>query len=441
MDIWAFAGRYSEKYRGTKPLILEVTFIILSIMILLYIIRHLIFTLIVLVKRGGRKNIHVPDSYYPSVTILIPARNEEKVIGRILRRMTKLTYPKDKLQVIVIDDGSEDKTGAIVERFAEQHSFISVVHRSPRESGRGKASALNAGLKHAKGEIVLCFDADYYPQVNMVEKLVAPFRDPKVAVVQGRILVINEPENVLTRLIALERVGGYCIGQQAREELGLIPLFGGTAGGFRRKVIEELGGFDENLLAEDTDLTFRIFLAGYKLRYLNWAECYEEAVHDLRSYWHQRLRWAIGHMQCAFKHMIPTIRSKNLSLKQKIDAVLSLNVYFLPILMLIAWIIGGILLFRSSPMPNYSFVSLLPFFMYSSVGNFAPFFEIGLGMYLDGRTRACRLLPLLFPLFLYNIIICTYALVKLCTCKLLRRRIGWHKTVHHGLEKVITRNA
>ena len=420
-------------------MILEAIFIVFSTIIFLYVVRHLIFTLAVLCKKQQKKQ----DSYgcyYPSVTVLIPARNEEKVIGRILRRMIEVTYPKEKLQVIVIDDGSEDKTGAIAGLFADQYDFIGVIHRSPHEGGRGKASALNAGLKHAKGEIILCFDADYYPQVNIVEKLVAPFRDPKVAAVQGRVLVINEPENVLTRLIALERVGGYRVGQQAREELGLIPLFGGTAGGFRRKMIEELGGFDENMLAEDTDLTFRIFLAGYRLQYVNWAESYEEAVRGLRSYWHQRLRWAIGHMQCAFKHLIPTIRCKNLSLKQKIDAVLSLNVYFLPILTVIAWIIGGILLFRGSFMLNGSLIGSLPFFMYSSVGNFAPFFEIGLGMYLDGRNRACRLIPLLFPLFLYNVIICTFALVKLCIYKLMGKRIGWHKTVHYGTkswEKVI----
>jgi len=377
-------------------LILEAIFIVFSTIIFLYVVRHLIFTLAVLCKKQQKKQ----DSYgcyYPSVTVLIPARNEEKVIGRILRRMTELTYPKEKLQVIVIDDGSEDKTGAIAGLFADQYDFIGVIHRSPYEGGRGKASALNAGLKHAKGEIILCFDADYYPQVNIVEKLAAPFRDPKVAAVQGRVLVINEPENFLTRLIALERVGGYRVGQQAREELGL-----------------------------------RIFLAGYRLQYMNCAESYEEAVRGLRSYWHQRLRWAIGHMQCAFKHLIPMIRCKNLSLKQKIDAILSLNVYFLPILTAIAWIIGGILLFRGSFMLNGCLIGSLPFFMYSSVGNFAPFFEIGLGMYLDGRNRACRLIPLLFPLFLYNVIICMFALVKLCIYKLMGKRIGWHKTVHYG---------
>jgi len=436
VGIWFFPDYCPRISGGCKYLILEAILVISCIIILLYIVRHLIFTLAVLYQRKTPKELYTSSGYFPSVTILIPARNEEKVIGRILKRITELTYPKEKLQVIVINDGSKDKTGVIAERFAGQYDFIGVIHRSVQEGGRGKASALNAGLKHVKGEIVLCFDADYFPQINIVEKLVAPFRDPKVAAVQGRVLVINEPENVITRLIALERVGGYCVGQQAREKLGLIPLFGGTAGGFRRKVIEELGGLDENMLAEDTDLTFRIFLSGYKLRYLNWAESYEEAVRDLRSYWHQRLRWAIGHMQCAFKHLIPTIRCKNLSLKQKIDAILSLNVYFLPILTVIAWIIGGILLLKGSPILNGNFISLLPFFMYSSVGNFAPFFEIGAGMYIDGRTKACRLLPMLFPLFLYNIMICIVALVKLCVYRLIRKRIGWHKTVHYGSKKL-----
>jgi len=414
-------------------LILEALFLIFSAIIFLYAVRHLLFTIVVL-RRSNKANEISSNNFCPSVSILIPARNEEKVMGRILKRMVELTYPKEKLQIIVINDGSEDRTGVIAEKFAERHRNIEVVHRSPKEGGRGKASAMNEGLKHAKGEIVLCFDADYYPQVDIVEKLVAPFADPKVALVQGRILVINEPENLLTRLIALERVGGYRVGQQAREGLGLIPLFGGTAGGFRREIIEKLGGLDDNVLAEDTDLTFRVCLAGYRVRYLNWAESYEEAVHDLRSYWHQRLRWAIGHMQCFFKHLFPVIKSKHLNFRQKLDGIFSLNVYFIPVITGIAWILGGILLFRGFSIFN-AVLCLIPFFAYSTVGNFAPFFEIGIGMYLDGRTKACRILPLLFPLFLYNILICSFAMMKLCICKLLGKEIKWHKTVHYGRGK------
>ena len=171
---------------------------------------------------------------------------------------------------------------------------------------------------------------------------------------------------------------------------------------------------------------------------MNEAESYEEAVNSFNSYWRQRLRWAIGHMQCALKHLIPVIKSRKLSLKQKIDAIFLLNVYFVPILMAIAWIIGGILVFNGPSIFDIALWSPIPFLTYASVGNFAPFFEIGMGMYADRRAKACKILPLLFPMFLYNVVICSFALIKLCVCKLLGKKIGWDKTLHLGRETVIT---
>jgi len=216
--------------------ILEALFFFLMFLMLVYLIRHYAFTLYVLWKfekkmqRGFQENA----SYQPTVSILIPARNEERVIGRILQRMTELTYPKDKLQVIVIDDGSSDATGEIAELYAKNYKYITVLRRSSAEGGRGKASALNFGGRRAKGEIILLFDADYYPQKDIVEKLVKAFVDPEVGAVQGRVVVLNEPKNIVTRLVALERTGGYRVDQEARNGLGLIAQFGGTAGGVRR---------------------------------------------------------------------------------------------------------------------------------------------------------------------------------------------------------------
>jgi len=265
-----------------------------------YLVRHYIFTLTVLNYAHKRKKTAVTtknEAYQPPVSILIPAHNEERVIGRILQGMTKLTYPKDKTQVIVIDDGSTDNTEKIAEGYAKPHNYIEVIRRNQRDGGKGKASALNAGLKQADGEIIFCFDADYYPQRDIIEKFVAEFADPEVGAVQGRVTVLNEPQNLVTRLVALERIGGYRVDQQARDSLGLITQFGGTVGGFRRGLLESLDGWDESILAEDTDLTFRVYLAGYKIRYVNDAECYEESVENWSDYWKQRYRWAKGHMQ------------------------------------------------------------------------------------------------------------------------------------------------
>jgi cellulose synthase/poly-beta-1,6-N-acetylglucosamine synthase-like glycosyltransferase len=279
--------------------ILEGLFLVLTGLMMAYLVRHYIFTLAVLKDAGKKKEAVILENraYLPSVSILIPAFNEELVIGRLLQRMCELTYPVDRLQILVIDDASTDSTGKMAEEFSKRHSHIQVLHRSKEEGRRGKASALNAGLNFVKGDIVLCFDADYYPKRDIIEMLTKEFEDTKVGAVQGRVTVLNEPENFVTRLVALERIGGYRVDQQARDRLGLIAQFGGTVGGFRCALLRSLGGWDESILAEDTDLTFRVYLSGYKVRYVNEAECYEEAVESWRAYWKQRYRWARGHMQ------------------------------------------------------------------------------------------------------------------------------------------------
>ena len=195
--------------------ILEIFFVFLIGLMLAYLVRHYIFTITVL--RGANEN-EKPRSaevlaFEPRVSILIPARNEEKVIGRLLERITELTYPRDKLQVIVVDDASSDRTGAIADDYKNKYSFIEVVHREKGKGGKGKAAACNEGLEKSNGEIVLCFDADYYPTRDIVEKLTSEFVDPKVGAVQGRVVVLNEPHNIVTRLVALERIGGYRVYQ------------------------------------------------------------------------------------------------------------------------------------------------------------------------------------------------------------------------------------
>jgi len=337
------------------------------------------------------------------------------------------------MEIIVVNDASSDATGKIAEKFASQYPHIKVIHRSPVEGGRGKADALNAGLKHAKGEIVYCFDADYYPQQDILERLTVHFVDPEVGAVQGRITVLNEPETIVTRLVALERIGGYRVDQTARDDLGLIPQFGGTVGGLRRSLLEFLGGWSPSMLAEDTDLTFRIYLAGYKIRYVDDAECYEEAVDSWGAYWSQRYRWARGHMQCAFKYLWPLLKSKKLQLREKIDGFLLLNVYFLPMLAALSWAVGAYLFLFQGDWWIRPLWASLPILVYSSVGNFAPFFEIGIGAYLDKRKRIYWLIPLLLFSFVLNVFICSKAFLDLCMSKVTQRQVHtWKKTVHKG---------
>jgi len=414
--------------------VLEAFFVLLIGLMLAYLVRHYIFTITVL--RGANKN-EKPRSaedlaFEPTVSIIIPARNEERVIWRLLERITELTYPKDKLQVIVIDDASSDKTGAIADDYKNKYSFIKVVHRDKGKGGKGKAAACNEGLKKSNGEILLCFDADYYPTRDIVEKLVGPFVDPTVGAVQGRVAVLNEPQNMVTRLVALERIGGYRVDLEARDKLNLITQYGGTVGGFRSSLLKSLHGWDERILAEDTDLTLSVYLEGYKIRYNVDAECYEEAVDNWKAYRRQRYRWAKGHMQCFFKHSWNVFKSKKLSVKEKIDALLLLNVYFMPIVAFLSFLTGLLLIFFGSPLVNLLWL-FVPICLYNFVGNFAPFFEIGVGLYLDGRERTQLLIPLLILTLFYNIPICFKAFFDVATAKILGRNIGvWVKTPHLG---------
>ncbi|MFB3889131.1 MAG: glycosyltransferase family 2 protein [Candidatus Bathyarchaeia archaeon] len=414
---------------------LEAVFALLSSLMLVYLVRHYVFTFTVL--RRARTNQPAPAQarveYEPSVSILIPARDEEKVIGRLLIRMTELTYPRDKLQVVVVDDASSDGTARLVDEFSERFGFIQVLRRCKVEGGKGKTSAMNAGFRLCRGEITLCFDADYYPQRNIVEKLVAPFADLDVGAVQGRVVVLNEPQNMVTRLVALERIGGYRVDQEARDGLGLISQFGGTVGGFRRELLARLGGWDESILAEDTDLTFRVSLAGYRIRYVGDAECYEEAVDSWRAYWTQRYRWARGHMQCCFRHSLSVLRSRKLRVREKVDGLLLLNVYFMPLIVLLSLVVGVPLILLS---PS-AFAGLLwfsvPISFYSFVGNFAPFFEVGVGAHLDGRRRTQWLIPLLIFTFFYNIPICSKAFLDLVAARVRGKNHNhWAKTAHLG---------
>ncbi len=132
-------------------------------------------------------------------------------------------------------------------------------------------------MELATGEIIIVFDADYRPARDMLKQLAIAFEDPEVGAVMGRVIPYNTNKNLLTRLINLERSGGYQVDQQARYNLRTIPQYGGTVGGFRKDVMLDMGGFNPLVLAEDTELTYRLYTHGWKVVYANSAECYEEA--------------------------------------------------------------------------------------------------------------------------------------------------------------------
>ena len=404
-------------------------FVVVGVMVI-YAVRHWLFTMNRMLGRQRPYYQDLIDERLPTLSVLIPMHNESAVAAKILEAIAQSDYPKSRLEVIPIDDHSEDATARILTEFASRYDFIKPLFR--RSGARGKSRGLNDGLRAAANDVVLVFDADYYPSRGLMRELAMAFIDPEVGAVMGRVVPHNTSRNFLTRLLSLERSGGYQVDQQARFNLDLLPQYGGTVGGFRRDIALFVGGFDPNMLAEDTDLTFRLYIRGWKVAYANRAECYEEVPETWEARFRQLRRWSRGHCLALGRHCGELFRSPYLSLGQKVDGLLLLAVYSVPPLLL-SGIAANALLFLLGATPALEGVLISLFVVgYSAFGNFAPVYEIGAAELLDGMCERLYLLPYMFLLFVYNSWTVTCGAMDALGDWLKPRALVWEKTERFG---------
>jgi cellulose synthase/poly-beta-1,6-N-acetylglucosamine synthase-like glycosyltransferase len=415
---------------GMVVVLLQIwTWLIVAIM-MIYAFRHWRFTWNRISARQRPYYQDLIDSELPPVSIIVPMHNEATVARKVLDALIASHYPKELLEVIPVDDQSGDSTPELVYEYSERYPYIKPIYNLQGE--RGKANALNRALYIASNEIVLVFDADYTPGLDLVRELAMAFIDPEVGAVMGRVVPRNSAVNLLTRLLSLERSGGYQVDQQARYNLDLFPQYGGTVGGFRRSVVMDLGGFDALTLAEDTDMTIRLCLEGWRVLYANRAECYEEVPENWDARFTQLRRWARGHNRAFFKHIFPLLRSNKLSLSQKLDGALMLFVYTVPPILLTGIAVNAVLFYMGAipVVPGIIFA----FFVvaYNAFGNFAPVFEVGAAELLDGAHQRLLLLPYLFYLFLFNSWAVTTGAIDALGDFIKSRRAKWDKTKRAG---------
>ena len=397
------------------------------LVLLLYAIRHYFLVFARLRLRRPRDVMELTGFYMPSVSVLVPMHNEEKVAADLLEALVAVDYDRDRLEVIAIDDRSEDATGRIIDEYAARYPFIKALHRE--HGNGGKAGALKRATERAMGEVVLLFDADYVPGRSMLKQLVAPFCDPEVGAVMGRVVPHNTGSSLLAAMLSLERAAGYQIGQQARFNLGLTPQFGGTVGGVRLAALKAAGGWNAESLTEDTDLTFRMVAQGWKVAYVNRAECYEEVPESWEVRKRQIARWAIGHTDCFHRLSAAVLRSQWLSGTEKLDAVFVLACYLTAPVLVLGWLASLILFFSPENQLAPALAVALAFTGYQIFGNQATFFELGAAALLDGKGRSVLLIPLnLFNFFASTAAICQ-ALGRFYFGKLYGSSgPGWHKT-------------
>jgi cellulose synthase/poly-beta-1,6-N-acetylglucosamine synthase-like glycosyltransferase len=403
-------------------------YLVLAIIVLTaYAIRHHLFALSRLSARKGRDMMEVVGFSTPAVSILVPMHNEEDVAADVLQALVDCDYDWNKLEILAVDDRSQDRTGEVLDEFAAKYPFIRAIHRT--EGNGGKGAALEFANAHATGEILLLFDADYVPGRAMIKLLVAPFCDPEVGAVMGRVVPNNGGASILAGLLELERGAGYQIGQQARYGLGLTPQFGGTVGGVRASVLKAVGGWNANSLTEDTDLTFRLLLHGWKVAYVNRAECYEEAPESWQERSRQIRRWATGHTECLHEFWKDLLRAKYLSSAERIDGLFVLACYWTAPILVLGWLASLVLFLAPQAHTSIVFLVALLFVGYQLFGNQATFLELGSAALLDGNRRRVMLLPL----SLFNFFASTGAICQALIVFYLGGPFGsgphyWHKT-------------
>ena len=252
-----------------------------------------------------------PVTNWPRVTVQLPIFNERYVFERLTEAVARFDYPKELLDVQVLDDSTDETqevARACVERHAAQGMPIVYIHRTNREGY--KAGALENGLKIAKGEFVAIFDADFIPEPDFLRRTIPYFLNPdgggNIGMVQTRWTYLNSDYSLLTNVETILLDGHFVVEHGARSRRGTFFNFNGTAGVWRHKVIDDAGGWQHDTLTEDTDLSYRAQLKGWKFLYLPQIECASELPVDMNGFKSQQARWAKGLMQTA-KKILPRV--------------------------------------------------------------------------------------------------------------------------------------
>ena len=314
-----------------------------------------------LLRDGQVRKSPVPAGQFaelPRVTVQLPMFNERHVAERIIEAVCALDYPHDRLQIQVLDDSTDDCADVAricCERMVAAGHPVEYLHRTNREGF--KSAALAAGLKSATGEFIVVFDADFLPDADFLRQTIHHFTDPKVGVVQAEWSHLNRGESLLTELQAIFLDGHFVVEQSVRSRCGRWFNFNGTAGVWRRSCIDEAGGWQHDTLTEDTDLSYRAQMKGWKFLYLPTVHCNGELPSTMTAFVGQQHRWTKGLIQSA-KKLLPRIIFSRAPLKVKLEAWFHLTS---PIMYLVMFLIAAIALpamFLATPFTDQPDLSL-----------------------------------------------------------------------------------
>lgn len=373
-------------------------------------------------------DMNLPEEL-PHVTVQLPMYNEMYVIERLLAAVCNFDYPKDKLEIQVLDD-STDETVNIAQRlvsyYKEQGYDINYIHRDNRQGF--KAGALKYGLSLAKGEFVAIFDADFVPKKDFLLKTIPQFNNKNVGCVQTRWEHLNEEYSLLTRALALALDGHFAIEQQVRNKAGFFIQFNGTAGIWRKETIIDAGNWQEDTLTEDMDLSFRAQLKGWKFVFLNNVTSPAELPADINALKTQQFRWTKGAVETA-KKILPQVFKSDQPLKIKLESfvLLTSNIVF-PFIILVALLNIPLVIIKNNVSGYDEFYTMMSIFVLASISTFMFYLYGQRALHLDWRKRL-----LFFPIFLGGSMGMAVNNTKAVIEALINKKSGFERTPKYNI--------
>ncbi|XES76080.1 MAG: glycosyltransferase [Candidatus Bathyarchaeia archaeon] len=401
-----------------------VSSILLAVM-LIWAIYHarIIFAGIRHEKQTKLSHSSIDEQNLPKFSLIVPAKDEAAVIHRCLNALTKLNYPKDKMEILVVAGTSKDDTQNICLDFSNH--YPDSVKLLCETASKGKPAALNLAFAQATGEIIGVFDADSVPQPDVLQRLASYFSDPTVSAVQGSSVSLNESQNMLTRVAAAEDKAWFQGLLHGREKLGLFVAFTGSCQFIRRSVLEEMDGWEESALAEDVELSLKLVKHGRCVKFAPEVSSGQETPFSLRGLITQRTRWYRGYMEASLKYgsLLDNIN------RRVIDAELSLIGPFIMIVCFASYINWALSMFFPSEGVIFPFSTNLVILLTSvtliSLGASMAFFEKPV------KLKNIIWVPFVYGYWFMQMFIALWAFIQF----IFRRRKVWQKTVKGGFVK------
>ncbi len=343
-------------------------------------------------------NIPVAKKHFdvdPMVTIQLPLYNEMYVVERLINAICEIDYPKDKMEIQVLDD-STDETTSIVANIVQQKKAlgfdISHIRRGTREGF--KAGALKEGMKIAKGEFIAIFDADFIPQKEFLKKTLSFFNDDKVGMVQTRWEHLNGDYSIITKAQALALDGHFVIEQSVRNKSGFFINFNGTGGIWRKKCIEEAGNWHADTLTEDLDLSYRAQLIGWRFVFLKDFTSPAELPSEINALKSQQFRWTKGAVETA-KKILPLVWKSKVPLRVKLQSTFHLTNNLVFPFILLAAILNVPLIFVKNSGSHEAYFAIMSLFVLAFISSFLFYLYSQKDIRTDWRKKI-----VLFPLFM-----------------------------------------